>query len=128
MSKEKLQFYIEEELRISLEEYIILNDLDKKKIDISKLCSLIVHEWMEEPILNSEDIFYKYIEKNTKRKRTTISLTEDETIQIKRIFVKDYIRKIFSVNMLVVNIIEQWAIKNIRGYSSKTILRSREVC
>lgn len=114
----KIQFYLVEDLKIALEEYIVEKDLDRLNVTINNLSRSIVLDWLENPILDIEKIFYKYTwDKKERRKLITIFLKDEEKIiDIKRRYVKDYIRKIQSPNMLVANIIHQWAIKNIEGY------------
>lgn len=114
----KIQFYLVEDLKIALEEYIVEKDLDRLNVTINNLSRSIVLDWLENPILDIEKIFYKYTwGKKERRKLITIFLKDEEKIiDIKRKYVKDYIRKIQSPNMLVANIIHQWAIKNIEGY------------
>ena len=117
---ERIVFYIDHELRETLELYIIDNDLDRKKITLSKLANQIVQEWFKDPVINEEDIFFSYRKGYAGRvRRLTIFLTEDEFINLKRFYVRNYLRKISSENMMLANVLEQWAIKNIPGYEEK---------
>lgn len=117
---EKIVFYIDHELRESLELYIIDNDLDRQKITLSKLANKIIQEWYENPIINEKDIFFSYRKGYAGRvRRLTVFLTEDEFINLNRFYVRNYLTKIASVNMLLANVLEQWTIKNIPGYEKK---------
>lgn len=117
---EKIVFYIDHELRETLELYIIDNDLDRKKITLSKLANQIVQEWFKDSVINEKDIFFSYRKGYAGRvRRLTIFLTEDEFINLNRFYVRKYLTKIASVNMMLANVLEQWAIKNISGYEEK---------
>ncbi|MCR1952684.1 hypothetical protein NSA50_16790 [Clostridium sp. DSM 100503] len=116
----KIVFYIDHELREALELYIIDNDLDRKKVTLSKLANQIVQEWIKDPILNEKDIFFSYRKGYAGRvRRLTIFLAEDYLINLRRFYVRNYLRKISSENMMLANVLEQWGIKNIPGYDEK---------
>ena len=119
---EKIAVYIDQDLRESLELYIIDNDLDRERITLPKLANKIVKEWYQDPVLEDEFIFFSYRKGYSGRvRRLTIFLEEEEYIKINRLYVRKYIRKIRSDNMMLANAIEQWAIKNIHGYKEKFI-------
>ena len=120
MSKDKIAFYIDHDLREALELYIIDNDLDREKITLAKFADKIVNEWCMDPVLNDEYIFFAYRRGYAQRiRRLTVYLTNEEYVRAHRIYVRKYLRNIQSLNMMMANILEQWAIKNIDGYEEK---------
>lgn len=119
---EKIVAYIDHDLREALEVYIIDNDLDRYKMTLSKLSNEIIKSWSENPEINDDDIFFSYRKGYAGRvKRLTIFLDEEEFIKLNRFYVRNYLRKISSANMMIANVLEQWAIKNIKGYKEKFI-------
>lgn len=122
--------FIDEYLRKALEEYIIENDLDYKNMTIQKLSNQIIEEWLKEKNeLDNRHIFYKNKASGKERlKRMTIYTSEEDRRELNRIFVRNYDGKISSMNMLVVNILEQWAIKNIKNYLERFREIERENC
>ena len=119
-NQDKMVFYIDNELREILELYIIENNLDVEKITLTKFANKIIKEWYKDPKLDEEYIFFSYRKGYTGRiKRLTVFLEESEYINIRRFYIKNYIRKLQSENMMLANVLEQWAIKNIPGYKKK---------
>lgn len=114
---DKIVVYIDDDLREVLELHIINNDLDREKITLAKFANQIVKEWHKNPKLDEEYIFFAYRKGYSGRvRRLTIFLEEEEYINLNRLYVRKYIRKIKSENMMIANALEQWAIKNIPAY------------
>lgn len=113
-----LTIYIDMYLKNALSKYIIDNNLDYKKITIQKLSRQIIKKWLEEKReLDDRYIFFKN-KSSGKEKLTRMALyiSDDDSIELNRIFIRNYTSKVSSMNMLAVNILEQWAIKNIKNY------------
>lgn len=118
--KDRIVFYIDHDLRESLEMYIINNDLDVKGMNLSKLTNKIMKDWFKDPTIDEDYIFFSYTKGYAGRtRRLTVFLSEEEYIDINRFYVRNYLRKISSANMMLANVLEQWAIKNISGYEEK---------
>ena len=116
-----LTIYIDKYLKNALSKYIIDNNLDYKKITIQKLSRQILKKWLEEKrTLDDRYIFYKNKSSGKENlTRMVLYIRDEEIIELNRIFVLNYTSKVSSMNMLVVNILEQWAIKNIKNYLVK---------
>lgn len=116
---ERIDFYIDPDLREALELYIIDNDLDRqKKMTLSKFINDIVRKWCETSgyKLDENYKFFAYRTKGRKLRRIAVFFTPEDKLQLHRVYVKNHLRSIKSVNMFVANVVEQWAIKNIEGY------------
>lgn len=119
---ERIDFYLDHDLREALELYIIEKDLDRtEKMTLSKFINDIVKEWCDTSgyKLDEKYKFFAYRTKGRKLRRIAVFFTEEDKLQLHRIYVKNHLRSIKSVNMFVANIVEQWAIKNIEGYEKK---------
>lgn len=108
------------EIRILMEEYIIDNDLDKEGILLYSLIKKIVLEWLDNPVLDENLIFWqsKVWSRDRGSLRGNLTISDEDWIRLNREYVKNYIRKISTINTLVYNIIDQWAYRNIPEYKN----------
>ena len=54
----KVAIRITEEIRIKLEEYIVINGLHRQRIRYNQLAEQIIKDWLKNPRLNKEKIIY----------------------------------------------------------------------
>lgn len=115
-----IQFRMDPEIRILMEEYIIDNDLDKEGILLYSLIKKIVLEWLDNPVLDENLIFWqsKVWSRDRGSLRGNLTISDEDWIRLNREYVKNYIRKISTINTLVYNIIDQWAYRNIPEYKN----------
>mgnify|MGYP006973375230 CR=1 FL=1 len=67
----KVAIRITEEIRIKLEEYIVINGLHRQRIRYNQLAEQIIKDWLKNPRLNKEKII-KRIRNLTIKTRTRI--------------------------------------------------------
>lgn len=114
-NKKIMSLYISKQLNRELTKYIIDNDLDLQKITVNKLMANIISEWISNPILDKRNIIKsgKKDENGELCRRLNISLDEEKLILLNRIHMEGYIYQCSSKNGLALNIVNQWAIKNL---------------
>lgn len=114
----QIQFRMDSELRILMEKYIIDNELERAGILLHNLIKKIVLEWLDNPILDENLIFWqsKVWSRDRGSIRGNLTISDDDWIRLNRIYVIHYIRKISTINTLVYNIIDQWSYNNIPEY------------
>lgn len=115
MEKEKIAIRITEEMRIKLEEYIVIKGLHRKKIRCSKLANDIIIKWLEQPVLNKDKLIYG-TSNEARTSRVTINLTKEESIRAYEIYVAKYIRECRSLNILLYNVLLQFIDKNFEDF------------
>lgn len=93
---------------IDLERYIVSEGLHRYRIKASQVATLIVKDWLENPVLDKSKLIYGRINNEPRVSRVTIKLLEEENINLYEIYVKEYIRECSSVNVLIYNIILQF--------------------
>ena len=93
---------------IELERYIVNKGLHRYRIKASQVATMILKEWLKEPILDKSKLIYGRINNDPKVSRLTVKLLEEENINLYEIYVKEYIRECSSVNVLIYNIILQF--------------------
>lgn len=116
---ERIDFYLDPDLREALELYIIDKDLDRtKKMTLSLFINNIIKEWClsSKCELDEKYRFFAYRTKGRRLRRIAVFLTPDDKLEFHRIYIKTYLRSIKTVNMFIANIVEFWAIQNIKGY------------
>lgn len=119
---ERIDFYLDQDLREALEIYIIDQDLDRKKqMTLSEFINGIIKNWCESSKyeLNEKYKFFAYRTKGRRLRRVAVFFTPEDKLQFHRIYVKNYLRSIKTINMFIANIVEQWAINNIEDYEEK---------
>lgn len=100
------------ETLINLERYIVREGLHRYRVKPSQLGTLIVQDWLSNPILDKTKIIYGRVPNEPRISRITINLLDEENIKLYEIYVKEYIRNCSSVNMLIYNIILQFLESN----------------
>lgn len=100
------------ETLINLERYIVREGLHRYRVKPSQLGTLIVQDWLRNPILDKTKIIYGRVPNEPRISRITINLLDEENIKLYEIYVKEYIRNCSSVNMLIYNIILQFLESN----------------
>ncbi|MGL5084539.1 MAG: hypothetical protein ACRC68_02265 [Clostridium sp.] len=117
--KEIIQLKLRKKLISALTDYILLNDLDLNKITINKLVANIINEWILDPKLEQELIVkVKGIDdEGCICRRISVSVEKSVLINLNRLHLKKYIYNYPTKTGLAVNIVEQWANKNIGNYS-----------
>ncbi|MBQ8997269.1 MAG: hypothetical protein IJ086_01090 [Clostridium sp.] len=96
------------ETLIEIERFIVAKGLHRYRIKPTQVATLIVKDWLENPILDKSKIIYGRISNEPRTNRITIKLLEEENIKLYEIYVKEYIRECSSVNVLLYNIILQF--------------------
>lgn len=96
------------ETLIGLEEYIVNEGLHRYRVKASQVATMIVTDWLKNPVLDKSKLIYGRVNKEPKISRVTVKLLEEENIKIYEIYVKEYIRECSSVNVLIYNIILQF--------------------
>ena len=99
---------ITRETLIELERFIVREGLHRYKIKASQVATLIIKEWLKNPVLDKSKIIYSRVNKEPRVSRVTVKLLEEENINLYEIYVMEYIRYCSSVNMLLYNIILQF--------------------
>lgn len=116
MEMEKIAIRITEEIRIKLEEYIVMKGLHREKIKYSQLANDIIREWLKQPILNKDKLIYGS-SNEVRSSRVTINLTMEETIRAYEIYVDKYIRNCRSLNILLYNVLLQFIDNNFENFT-----------
>ena len=111
----KVAIRITEEIRIKLEEYIVMNGLHRQRIKYNQLAEQIIRDWLKNPKLNKEKIIYGTSSK-TRGGRVSINLTEEEHIRAYEIYVAEYIRECRSLNILLYNVLLQFVDNNFSDF------------
>lgn len=96
------------ETLIEIERFIVAKGLHRYRIKPSQVATLIVKDWLENPVLDKSKIIYGRIPNVPKKSRITVKLLEKENIKLYEIYVKEYIRECSSINVLIYNIILQF--------------------
>lgn len=104
----KEQVRISEDMRIALERYIVKEGLHRYNVKFTRLASIIVKEWLENPVLDREKIIYGTVSNEPRKKQVTITLAQDEYTKFYEIFVSDYVRDCRTPSILIYNIIKQF--------------------
>lgn len=115
MENVKIAVRITEEIRIRLEEYIVMKGLHREKIKYTQLASKIIIDWLKNPVLNKEKIIYGTSSK-IRESRVSINLTEEENIRAYEIYVNEYIRDCRSLNILLYNVLLQFIDNNFSDF------------
>lgn len=111
----KVAIRITEEIRIKLEEYIVIKGLHRNKIRYTQLATQIVREWLENPMLNKEKLIYG-TSNEARSSRVTINLTIEENIKAYEIYVSKYVRDCRSLNVLLYNVLLQFVDSNFSNF------------
>ena len=93
---------------IDIERFIVKEGLHRYRVRPSYFATLIIKDWLKNPILDKSKLTYGYIKNNPKINRISVNLTEEEHIKLYEIYVKDYIRECSSINVLIYNVITQF--------------------
>lgn len=96
------------ETLIELERYIVSEGLHRYRIKPAQVATMIVKDWLINPVLDKSKLIYGRIKDEPKVSRVTVKLLEEENIKLYEIYVKEYIRECSSVNVLIYNIILQF--------------------
>lgn len=115
MELEKIAIRITEEMRIKLEEYIVMKGLHKKKIKYRQLANDIIREWLKNPVLNKSKLIYG-TSNEARTSRVTVKLTREENIKAYEIYVEKYIRECRTLNILLYNILLQFIDDNFDDF------------
>lgn len=115
MEMEKIAIRITEEMRIKLEEYIVMKGLHKEKVKYRQLANDIIKNWLKEPILNRDKIIYG-TSNEARLSRVTINLTQEENIRAYEIYVDKYIRQCRTLNILLYNVLLQFIDANFDDF------------
>ncbi len=115
MERIKVAIRITEEIRIKLEEYIVMNGLHRQRIKYNQLAEQIIRDWLKNPKLNKEKMLYGTSSK-TRGARVSINLTEEENIRAYEIYVAEYIRECRSLNILLYNVLLQFVDNNFSDF------------
>jgi hypothetical protein len=99
---------LDREILIKLERYIVQNGLHRYRVKPSQLGTLIIKDWLNNPVLNKRKLLYGRIKNEPRMNRITIKLSEEENIKLYEIYVEKYIRECSSVNVLIYNILLQF--------------------
>lgn len=111
----KVAIRVTEEIRIKLEEYIVIKGLHRQKIKYNQLAEQIIKGWLKNPELNKEKIIYGTSSKS-RESRVSIRLTEEENIKAYEIYVAKYIRECRSLNILLYNVLVQFVYNNFSDF------------
>lgn len=115
MAIEKIAIRITEELRVKLEEYIVMKGLHRQKIKYNQLANDIIRKWLDEPVLNKDKLIYG-TSNEARSSRVTINLTTEENIRVYEIYVDKYIRECRSLNILLYNVLLQFVYNNFSDF------------
>lgn len=115
MAIEKIAIRITEELRVKLEEYIVMKGLHRQKIKYNQLANDIIRKWLDEPVLNKDKLIYG-TSNEARSSRVTINLTTEENIRVYEIYVAEYIRECRSLNILLYNVLLQFVDNNFSDF------------
>jgi hypothetical protein len=96
------------ETLIELERFIVRKRLHRYRIKASQVATLIVKDWLKNPVLDKSKLIYGRVANEPKVNRLTVKLLEEENIKLYEIYVTEYIRECSSVNVLIYNIILQF--------------------
>lgn len=99
---------LQREMVIALETFIVDNGLHKYKIKLHNLATIIIQEWLENPVLDRSKIVFGTVTNAPRSSRISIRISNEENIKLYEIYVKEYIRECASVNMMIYNIILQF--------------------
>lgn len=121
---EKIFIYINRELKKALSCYIVLNSLnisenklDKKKFTENRFATLILKAWANSPSLKVDTLLFKGIKRGQNlNERMNLRIDKDTYMKLSKIYVEHYYHYCESLNFLVVNILDQWAIENVEAY------------
>jgi len=121
---EKIFIYINRELKKALSCYIVFhnlnisdNKLDKKKFTENRFATLILKAWVNSPSLKLDTLLFKGIKRGQNlNERMNLRIDKDTYMKLSQIYVEKYYRYCESLNFLVVNILDQWAIENVETY------------
>ena len=115
MAIEKISIRITEELRIKLEEYIVMKGLHRQKIRYSQLANDVIRKWLDDPVLNKDKLIYG-TSNEARSGKVTIKLTTEENIKAYEIYVAEYIRECRSLNILLYNVLLQFVDNNFSAF------------
>lgn len=119
VNKKVIDIYISNNLKSALNKYILKSGLDLDGITINKLIASVIKEWVYRASIDRNKII-KATRKDKNGEewsRIGISLDSEIFYRFNSLYLIKYFKYFTTKRALALNIVEQWAEKNIHDYS-----------